>query len=232
MQKIIILILITLIFSLAFADDTKIDSLMSISKDTGDKVNILYEQYKNDPLADKIWGIEFNLVRLLAINEETTTLSGGFSYFGKPLVEIYVPWYYYKHDLNEDDYWYEYDDYQVSDFGYDKVFYADGRIRFFTGNTSNGFFMSGLSRLAYLESEKFNYNLKSTFKLGIGVGIGWRSFSYRGFNWGFSFSMGRYLTGEKHILNKGTTSMFFLEEATNDSEIFYDIEILKFGFAF
>ncbi len=70
-------------------------------------------------------------------------------------------------------------------------------------------------------------------KLGIGFGFGWRTFSYKGFYWAFSFSVGRYFVGEKDILHEGLpTSMLFLEEATNNNNIFYDAEILKFGFAF
>ena len=229
MKKIILLILLSLICSLALADEAKIDSLLSITKDTGEKVNLLYDQYKNDPLADKTWGVEFNFVRLLTIKDKTTTLSGGFSYFGKPGMEIYIPWYYYRYNEEED----ELEDLWYNDFyGKDKVFYTDARVRMFTGNTSNGFFMSALTRFAYLESSDQNFLIDSTFKWGVGVGIGWRSFSYRGFNWGFSLSAGRYFTGKENVLGKGVTSILFLEEASNDTDIFFDIEILKFGFAF
>lgn len=214
---------------MALAEDTKIDSLLKISKDTGEKVNRLYDQYKNDPLADKTWGVEFNFVRLLTIKDNLATLSGGFSYFGKPMMEIYVPWYYYSHDIET--YYWE-DDYYDSHAGTDKLFYADARIRMFTGNTSNGFFMSALTRFAYLESDSNVYGFDNTFKWGVGAGIGWRSFSYRGFNWGFSLSAGRYFIGEDCILENGVTSILFLEEASNDCDIFFDIEILKFGFAF
>ncbi|MDP8321656.1 MAG: hypothetical protein RAO94_04825 [Candidatus Stygibacter australis] len=229
MKRLMCFSILILFLSILNAQDAKIDSLLKISKETEKQINELYNQYRNDPLADKTWGVEFNLIRFIACNDETTTLSGGFSYFGKPMMEIYFPWYYYKHH-NEDYYFYDDDDIET---GIDKLFYADARIRLFTGNTSNGFFMSGLTRFALLESRNIWDNLHhSTTKWGIGFGIGWRSFSYRGFNWGFSLSMGRYFTGEEGILNQGTTSMFFLEEATNDSEIFYDLEFLKFGFAF
>jgi hypothetical protein len=170
--------------------------------------------------------VEFNFVRLLTIKDDLTTLSGGFSYFGNPMMEIYFPWYYYKHNSEDIDYWFE--DY----YGTDTVFYSDARIRMFTGNTSNGFFMSALTRFAYLESDRPYYEVNSTFKWGVGVGIGWRSFSYRGFNWGFSLSAGRYFSGEDNVLGDGITSVLFLEEASNDTDIFYDIEFLKFGFAF
>lgn len=230
MKKLICISILILFLSVLNAQEAKIDSLLKISKDTGKQVNELYNQYRNDPLAGKTWGIEFNLVRFITCNENTTTLSGGFSYFGKPMMEIYFPWYYYKHQ--NDDYFYDYYDDYYYNTGIDKLFYADARVRLFTGNTSNGFFMSGLTRLALLESSNIDGDLHNTTKWGIGFGIGWRSFSYRGFNWGFSLSMGRYFTGEEGILNQGTTSILFLEEASNDYEVFYDIELLKFGFAF
>ena len=240
MKKIIWLIILLLAGSLALAEDSKIDTLLIISKKTGKQVDELYKHYKNDPLAGKTWGIEINPVRLIAQLDGVSTFSGGFSYFGKPMMEIYFPYYYYLHN---------YDLYSSNVPGVDQMFYADARIRLFTGNTSNGFFLSGLVRYAsiyntfYLKGyDQYNY-WEDEFitgmephrenKLGIGFGFGWRSFSYRGFYWAFSLSAGRYFIGDNQILHDNfPTSILFLEEATNDNDLFFDVEILKFGFAF
>jgi hypothetical protein len=182
-------------------------------------------------------------VRLMAQLDNTSTLSGGFSYFGKPMVEIYFPYYYYSHRFTLDN-----DNSNEKHTGYDQMFYADARVRLFTGNTSNGFFLSGFLRYASLYNTYYlkgydNYwffddeyiegmeNHREN-KLGVGFGFGWRSFSYKGFYWAFSLSVGRYFIGEEEILHEGVTSLLFLEEATNDYDLFYDLEFLKFGFAF
>jgi hypothetical protein len=247
-MKHIFIILVLLIISIQLrCDESKTDKILERSEETGKKVDTLYEQYKNDPLADKTWGVEFNPVRLIAQKGDSSTLSGAFSYFGKPMMEIVMPWYYYKNDfplIEEGS-----GSGTIHHNGYDRLFYADTRVRLFTGNTSNGFFLSALARYAnvhnthYLKGSHYwdyywddeyqaGMGKRTEHKLGIGFGIGWRSFSQRGFYWAFSFSVGRYFIGDENILHNGATSLLFLEEASNDHDIFYDLEFLKFGFAF
>jgi len=244
MKKSISLVLFFLIACMIHAEDSKIDTLLDISKKTGKQVNELYEQYRNDPLAGKTWGAEFNLVRLIGQTDKSSTFSGGFSYFGKPMMEVYFPYYYYSHKFSLEGNGGE------KHRGYDQMFYADARIRMFTGNTSNGFFMSGLVRYASVYNTYYLKGIDDYWifddnqyfsgmenhrenKLGVGFGIGWRSFSYKGFYWAFSMSVGRYFVGDKNILHDGhPTSMLFIEEVTNDGDMFYDLEFLKFGYAF
>ena len=60
MKKSIFLVMFVLIACYIHAEESKIDTLLDISKKTGRQVNELYEQHKNDPLAGKTWGAEFN----------------------------------------------------------------------------------------------------------------------------------------------------------------------------
>ena len=68
--------------------------------------------------------------------------------------------------------------------------------------------------------------MSSENKLGIGIGIGYRKFSYKGFYWGTSLNLGRYFLGE----NGKYIGEFLWYD--NDSEIILNFELLKFGWAF
>jgi len=63
-------------------------------------------------------------------------------------------------------------------------------------------------------------------KLGIGFGMGYRIFSYKGLYWGVSASLGRYFIGENDMFQ---SSSYF---ADDDSEMIFDFEFLKFGWTF
>jgi hypothetical protein len=63
-------------------------------------------------------------------------------------------------------------------------------------------------------------------KLGIGVGLGYRIFSYRGLYWGTSISFGRYLIGKNNKFSGGFLTY------DDDNQYILDIELLKFGWAF
>ena len=97
--------------------------------------------------------------------------------------------------------------------------------------------MSGFSRFAYLNgiaNDIYNYDMdytitgekESVFKVGLGIGIGYRIFSYKGIYWGTSLNVGRYLIGKNEHFYSG-----FLD-INDDATMILDIEFLKFGWAF
>jgi len=61
--------------------------------------------------------------------------------------------------------------------------------------------------------------------LVLGVGIGYRIFSYKGLYWGTSVSFGRYIVGENNKFHGS-----FLD-INDDAKYIIDFELLKFGFA-
>lgn len=192
---------------------SKIDSIYVLQKK-------MYGESKNQPLRDKNYGIEFNFFRLLMI-DEAVSFSGGFSLFGKNRhAEIAFP-FLYSNPEDADDL---------------EEFTLDCHYRYFLGNTQNGFYLSAFTRYAYLNgylggNDLFFDNINSKFrhtehKIGIGIGLGYRIFSYRGLYWGTSLSFGRYIIGEN--------DKFFGDWLTIDDDEKYiiDFEFLKFGFAF
>jgi hypothetical protein len=192
----------------------KIDSIYRLQKK-------MYRESKNEPLAGKNSGMEFNFIRFLTM-EKSVSLSGGFSLFSPDRrAEIAFPLYFSDPDDPEDL----------------KEWTVDCHYRFFLGNTQNGFYLSGFTRFAHLSGylSKENEDLfedapltkKGTEnKLGVGFGLGYRKFSYRGLYWGASFSVGRYIVGENERFYGKWLSY------DDDEKIIYDFELLKFGWAF
>ena len=195
-------------------DSSKIDSILTLQKK-------MYGESKNAPLADKNFGVELNIFRLLLM-DKAVSLSGGFSLFGVGRhAEIAFPIYYSNPenpmDLNE--------------------LTVDCHYRYFLGNTQNGMYLSGFARFARLEGYPGDNNLFhsdgtsgegriSENKIGAGVGIGYRKFSYRGLYWGASLNLGRYFIGENGRFYGSWLSY------DDDNEIIIDVEFLKFGWAF
>ena len=192
---------------------SKIDSIYLLQKK-------MYRETKNEPLSGKKFGLEFNFARLLMI-EKAVSLSGSFSLFGVSRhSEVAFPWFYSnpedQKDLNE--------------------WTIDCHYRDFLGNTQNGFYLSVFVRYAHLEGYLGNNWLIDTTepddvkdsenKVGIGVGLGYRKFSYKGLYWGASLSFGRYITG-KH--NKFYGNFLAIDD---DQNFIIDVEFLKFGWAF
>jgi hypothetical protein len=192
----------------------KIDSIYRLQKK-------MYRESRNEPLAGKKYGIEFNFIRLLMI-EKSVTLSGGISLFGPERhAEIAFPLYFSNPEDPEDL----------------KEWTVDCHYRYFLGNTRNGFYLSGFARFAHLSGYLSDVNEtlwddgplngKGTEnKLGFGFGLGYRKFSYRGLYWGTSFSVGRYIAGR----NDRFYGKFLSYD--DDETIIYDFEFLKFGWAF
>lgn len=191
----------------------KIDSIYTLQKK-------MYKESKNEPLAGKKYGVELNLFRILII-DKALTLSGTFSLFNvKKQVEIAFPVYYAKPEDKRDL----------------TTFTVDCHYRYFLGNTLNGFYLSGFARYAYLNGyagdndlihlgNSYGENISEN-KIGIGFGIGFRKFSYKGLYWGASISFGRYIIGQN---DKFYGSFLSLDD---DEKYILDIECLKFGWAF
>lgn len=190
----------------------KIDSIYTFQKK-------MYSESKNSPLADKKVGVELNLFRVLMVNDMPTA-SGSVSLFNVDRhAEISFPFYFQGQKKSTD----------LIEFT------LDCHYRYFLGNTQNGFYLSGFARYAYLKGplgEDYLFgapagSIKSDeSKFGVGVGIGYRIFSYRGLYWGTSLSFGRYVVGKN---NKFASSFLSLDD---DNEYILDFELLKFGWAF
>jgi hypothetical protein len=196
------------------SDSVKLDSILTLQKK-------MYSESRNMPLADKNFGIELNIFRVLLI-DRAVSLSGGFSLFGvNRHAEIAFPIYY----SNPED---------PKDL---KELTIDCHYRYFLGNTQNGLYLSGFVRYAHLDgylgdndlfhSDVTNADIKiSENKMGAGVGIGYRKFSYKGLYWGTSLNFGRYFIGK----NDQFYGIFL--PIDDDNKIIIDVEFLKFGWAF
>ncbi len=194
--------------------DKKIDKIY-------DTQQIMYKETKNSPLEDKKYGIEVNVFRLLLT--ENSSFSGTFSLFEvNRKAEIAFPVYYFNPDNKYDT----------------EIFTLDCHYRYFLRNTQNGFYLSAFTRFAkfngYEEIYPENwqdddyYKQKSISDIGVGVGLGYRIFSYNGLYWGTSLSFGRYLLGNNlSDFEFGNNDLFI----PADKQIF-NIEFLKFGWAF
>lgn len=195
-------------------DSSKIDSILTLQKK-------MYGESRNAPLTDKNFGIELNIFRLLLI-DKAVSLSGTFSMFGiNRHAEIAFPVYY----SNPDD---------PMDLS---ALTVDCHYRYFLGNTQNGMYLSGFARFAHLDGypgDNSLYHSEGTAaegrisenKIGAGVGIGYRKFSYKGLYWGASLNLGRYFIGKNDRFYGNFLSY------DDDNEIIIDVEFLKFGWAF
>lgn len=207
------------------SDSEKIDSILVMQKQ-------VVRTIKNDPLEGKKFGVELNIARLL-LAKEIISVSGGFSLFNVDRdAEIAFPFYYGKSEA---------EDFEAGfgDIDFTEIT-QDIHYRYFLGNTQNGFYLSGFARGAYLDGVLGEYvfdNLGDSTgtasdardteaKLGLGVGLGYRFFSYKGLYWGASLNVGRYLIGKSDRFR----GSFFGLDADNESII--DVEMLKFGWAF
>jgi len=196
------------------SDSAKLDSILALQKQMNKRLD-------KNPLKDKTFGVELNLFRLLSI-DEAFTISGGFSLFDiDRRAELAFPIYIQLPQEN----------YELT------AVTVDGHYRYFLGERQGGFYVSAFSRLAYLNGiSNDNYSIdenatiqgskESVLKVGLGVGIGYRIFSYKGIYWGTSLSVGRYFIGK----NDNFYSSFL--DINDDASMILDIELLKFGWAF
>lgn len=173
------------------------------------------------PLQGRAFGVEFNFLRLLTYSDSWKTASGTFSYFDHSnKVEYAMPWTIQKHG---DD---SYDGYR--DKGLD-INTLDLHYRKFLGDQMNGFYLSGFTRLAYLDGKvRYEDSYQKTTKLGLGVGLGYRLFpDNQRFYWGAGLIVGRYISGNNDVYEQSVDWLGF-----DDMPIIIDIEFLKFGYAF
>lgn len=180
---------------------------------------IIYKEIRNNPLESKTFGIEFNFVRAIILTEHLS-LTGGISFFNIDRdAEIAFPFYYSK----------------PNDPKGVRIFTIDCHYRYFLGLTQNGFYISALTRLANfsgptdeINSSDESYSKDSMTEFGIGIGIGYRIFSYKRVYWGTSISVGKYL------LSKDINTFNFtnIDGNENSNNKFFTFELLKFGFAF
>ena len=231
MKKLLIAVLGLLFFTSLYAEevsnlntDEKIDSIYVMQKK-------IYKDVKDQPLENKKYGIEFNFLRLLFWGSDSDflnhSLSGTFSlFYPKKKVEIAFPFFYSNPTVNWDD---EY----TEDSSLQQIT-LDCHYRKFLGNSLNKFYIAGFIRYANLKGYegygwfkgKDDDSVMSTEnKIGIGIGVGYRIFSYSGFYWGASISLGKYFIGKNNKFRDQTL-------LDNDGEIIYNMEFFKFGYAF
>ncbi len=231
MKKMLIVIVVMLFFSSLYAKENanlkteeKIDSIYVLQKK-------IYRTVKDQPLQDKKYGIEFNFLRLIFFGSDSDflnhSLSGTFSlFYPKKKVEIAFPFFYSNPTVNWDD---EY----TEDSSLQQIT-LDCHYRKFLGNSLNKFYIAGFIRYANLKGYegygwfkgKDDDSVMSTEnKIGIGIGVGYRIFSYSGFYWGASISLGKYFIGKNNKFRDQTL-------LDNDGEIIYNMEFFKFGYAF
>lgn len=178
-------------------------------------------QSETSPIADKDIGIEVNPIYLIMSKKDNILLTGTISLFNiSRKAELAIPLSYYKTTDEEDN---ELKSQQVI---------IDFQYRRFLKGIQKGFYFSGGLRYSYNygydcdmwwdEDIVKNY---ARHKVGLSFGIGYRYFSPSGLYWGFSIYGGRYFTG---------TDVTFLntQTLTVSRDIFWDIELLKFGYAF
>jgi len=231
MKKLLIVVLGVLLFTSLYAEkatnissDEKIDSIYVLQKK-------MYKDVKDQPLENKKYGVEFNFLRLLFFGSNIDylnhSLSGTFSlFFPKKKVEIAFPFFYSNPTVKwDDDYIEESSLRQIT---------LDCHYRKFLGNSLNKFYIAGFIRYANLkgyegegwfDGKARDYKLSTENKIGIGISIGYRVFSYSGFYWGGSLNVGKYFIGKNNKFRDQTL-------LDNDGEIIYNMEFFKFGYAF
>lgn len=218
------------------------DQLQRIEQKLDRLVNSADEQdqtFINQPLGDRRYGIEFNFFRLLTLGQSQESLSGTFSLFNTDNnTEIAFPFMYSRGEHDDVDGYYSYTTYNSSSYSqFDTTnedltsITLDAHYRKYLGHRLDGFYISGFGRMARLsgvKEENRQYSKGSETKFGVGVGIGYRIISENGLYWGASLSLGRYLTGESDVFHDSVN----LSADIDDSEMIFDVELLKFGYAF
>ncbi len=178
----------------------------------------LFLEAQSLPLQGKRFGVEFNIPRLLTYSDSWKSFSGTFSYFKQEdNVEIALPWSVAFFT----------DRYGEMDEEHLDVTNIDVHYRKFLGEEMNGFYLSGFTRVSFLNGLlEYEDTYKKMTKLGFGVGLGYRVFpKNKPYYWGVGLIVGRYMTGKNYIYREVG---FRIE----DIPIIADIEFLKFGYAF
>jgi len=231
---VIILLITSQVYAASDLENKEDKPLIRNYDNTSFKDNKHVRTKKIGPLGNKKWGIEINLFRLIIFipsgEKFYHTFSGGISYFGLDRKsELAFP-FFYSHWGSPG----EYEHYSESI----RQIIVDCHYRRFLGKTQNGFYISAFIRYANLKGKKplYKYDYQSDTieelvenKFGIGIGIGFRMFTKVGFYWGVSGSIGKYVIGENDVFHDNARDLFLFD---NDIDMIYNIELLKFGWAF
>lgn len=204
--------------------DAKLDSILIKQDKLLDKQDKIFEEVKyDDPLQNRHVGVEFNpALFLIGTANESWILSGGFSLFNAaPHAEIAFPVWYHNEYGKDETY---------------TVLTADAIYRYFFSKYRRGFYISAGVRYAYLEGENNNYHYdymtgnswdtaetNSTHKFGVHFGIGIRLFAHNGLFWGASLITGTYFSDDT-----GKFDNIYMDAG----KFLFDLEFLKFGYAF
>lgn len=213
--------------------DKKLDALDQKVDAVQDTSNKIYSKVENNPLGNKHYGVEFNLFRLLLVEDGEYQLSGGFSYFDTQNSREYAfPVFISSVKSDSEQY--------PSTYKFSTV---DFHYRQYLGDTLTGFYLSGFARAAQIKAlVGYDYApsvfsiagscsdcgpsyYDSEYKLGIGVGLGYRIISKNGLYWGCGLILGKYVVGENDKFREG-------DGINEDAELIVDAELLKFGYSF
>jgi hypothetical protein len=226
MRKLIALLLLVMFAARSYAQEdsntAKIDSILYYQKRINDLQTKVYDEtarYK-EPLAGRSFGIEFNpSLFVISAANSFTALSGGVSLFNiDRRAEIIFPF--------------------SAQFGTSNrtipltVFSQDAVYRRFLGQHQDGFYLSTGLRYTYLSGNASSSVLfgdplgrETRQQIGLMFGIGYRYFSYSGFYWGVGIMTGSYFGPRRETYIDGTWPF-------TSEKLIFDIELLKFGFAF
>ncbi len=234
MKYLILVVVIVINVVVAFSQDstvtTKLDTVLSNQKTMLEIQKRIYDEVKYEPpLANKKFGIELNLARLLVSSgQDFFTLTGTVSFFDVIRSgEIAFPFFYQIGKKEKSQF--------LSDKKYEvtlKLINLDATYRHFLGQYQDGFYFSTGVRYTYIEGMEgddilfLSINQKnkesSINRFGAYFGLGYRYFTKSGFYWGVSLIYGRYFDVERN----------YQEVLIDDTKTIIDVELLKFGIAF
>ncbi len=224
--------------SLVVAQDTtanaKIDTMLIYQRAMMEMQKKTLEEVQYDePLKDKILGIELDpAYMLLSSAGDYFTLPATISFFNvSRKAELAFPIFYRGGTSHVDG--------GASGGGYDvplTLLNIDATWRQFIGKHQDGLYFSGGLRYTYMKgitgngidlgivSLGFGGGTPITVsKIGMHFGLGYRVFMKSGFYWGASLVIGRYFSNDTRDVREVTL---------DDSKTIFDIELLKFGYAF
>gem|GEM_PF-6135441 len=123
----------------------------------------------------------------------------------------------------------------------DHTLILDFCYRRFVSEYQKGFYINAALRIAHFSENNDTYyveplsgeyyyrnNRENIMKLGIGFGIGYRLITRHGFVWGVSITVGRYLNN----LKSSSHSSEYSFPSYVSERIYFDMELLKIGYAF
>ena len=149
------------------------------------KIQILDEVKYNDPLKDKIGGIEINPLYSMIYSDDKFSFSGTVSFFPKDQkAEIAFP---FSKKTRTDDF------FQI-DNGEATTLNIDAQYRYFLGEYRKGIYIMGGLRYSNHEEQNSFTDLQYN-KSGVSFGVGYRIFGTKGLYWGCSLYYGKYYFG-------------------------------------